>query len=118
MSDVHALVGSDADNWTLVFHYPVADVNNSAGVSFRTALVNSGLNTTVMTVGTGAGQISTAEKTQLDNGEIFEHVIQFPVESTTSSTDAVEEAYNLNQVGVVTEMTRKLKYFGLTHDVP
>jgi hypothetical protein len=78
MANWHARQGDEVGNqWEIIYHIPIPNVNNSAGptpVNFRTALVQAGLNTTVMAEGTAKGQITTAEKNQIIAGAIYEYV--------------------------------------------
>ena len=64
MSKIHALQNFGG-NVQVVLHTPMPSGNNSVGVSWKNAALNSGIQgITSMTEGTGAGQITTAEKTK------------------------------------------------------
>ena len=122
MSDIHVLNRQGQRRWRLVFHYPVPNVNNAVGVNFRTAIVNAGLAQTVLQEGTGPGEISTAELALINNGEIFEAVHSFEVESGgTSNADlieAIEELYSKLQLQERQRIQGILRYFGFTRDLP
>ncbi|MEK0324959.1 MAG: hypothetical protein QQN63_04580, partial [Nitrosopumilus sp.] len=83
MADMYILTGNNANEWTIVMHFTVPDVDNAVGINFRTALVNSGigLNTetgrrTVLPTGDDTGgTISAAEEALLDSGARFEVVV-------------------------------------------
>ncbi len=69
MADIH--VGQVRE---IIFHFDVPGGTNDVGVAWSTALVNSGRGgTTRMVEGTGAGQITTAEKAQIEAGTRFEY---------------------------------------------
>jgi hypothetical protein len=117
MADIHILTGDGIDNWTVACHYPVADTDNEVSVSYRTAIVNSGLGgTSQMTEGTGPGQITTAELAQIAAGELYEHTISFPAESGATSNaellTAVRAEYARHNTRVVDRLRRALKYYG------
>ena len=116
MADMHVLAGDGLCYWTLVMHFPVPDQNNEVGVNYRIALVNSGLGGTSMTEGTGPGQISAAEKAQIDAGEVYEHSIQFLAESGANTLAellaAAREAYAREQARVTARFESQLRYYG------
>jgi len=73
MADIHVLDRSTDGACRVVFHFPVPDAMNAVGVSYRAALVASGIGgSTVLPEGTGPGQITTAEKSQIEAGEVYE----------------------------------------------
>lgn len=78
MSQWHAREGDqDGNTFTIIYHIPIPAANNRAGVSYQAALVGSGIGgKTVMTEGTGTGQISTAEKASVLAGSVYEWVEQ------------------------------------------
>lgn len=118
MADMHVLAGDGLYRWTLVMHFLVPDQNNQVSVNYRTALVNSGLGGTGMTEGTGAGQVTVAEKALIDAGEIYEHTIQFLAESGASTLPqllaAAQAAYAQENTRVTAALQKKLRYYGYT----
>ncbi len=133
MSDIHVLTGNNDDFHTLVFHFPVPDVDNSVGVNFRTALVNSraGLfedpfnagvfRRTMLILGTpptiGPGEIDPAEEALLDAGELLEIVSRLLVKSGTTNVELVvraREKYAQVNSTVQLQLSQRLKYFGQT----
>lgn len=116
MADMHVLTGNGLHRWTLIMHFPVPDQNNDVAVNYRTALINSGLNTTSMTEGTGPGQITSAENAQIITGEIYEHSIQFLAESGASTLAellaAAREAYARERTRVTARLQKMLRYYG------
>jgi hypothetical protein len=73
MASIHIMQG-DANGklFQVVVHAPVPAGNNSAGVSWADALKGSGLNKSLMTVGTTPGTISNTESNQIANGTVME----------------------------------------------
>lgn len=117
MADIHVLKGSTQGEYKLIFHFPVANTNNTAGVSFRTALVNSGLAVTQMKDGDGTGgTISAAEKANILAGIIYEHAVDFPVDSGGASgaqvLATVRAKYASENTQVTADIGKILKYFG------
>ena len=119
MSDIHILSGDGKGRWNVIFHFAVADANNAVSVNYRTALVNSGFGgTTSMTEGVGAGQISTAEKAQVEAGELYEYGTSLLVE--TGGTAALElqamirAEYTRLNTQIINDLQKRLKYFGHT----
>lgn len=76
MANYHVRAGLPDENaYQVLFHVPVPAANNAAGVSYRTALVASGIGgTTRMAEGVGGGLISAAELAQVEAGEVLEVV--------------------------------------------
>lgn len=75
MANMHILK-KEGPEYTIAFHIDIPNTNNAAGLSFRTALLRSGIGgTTVLPAGDGTGgTISVAEKAQIDSGARFEVV--------------------------------------------
>jgi hypothetical protein len=118
VADIHVLTGS-SDRWRAVFHIAVPNQGNSVSVNYRTALVNSGVGaTTVMTEGSGPGQITTAEKAQIEAGEVYEDVVEFALESGGTSVPqqrtALRAIYATRKTNAIAELQHQLKYFGHT----
>ena len=125
MSEVHVIT-TGGRQMRIVCHVPVPAGNNSAGVSWQTALVNSGIGgTTVMKDGDGtAGTISAAEKTSLTTGAIFEVIVpmdlgnDFDGLSAAAKNARVDAAFNAAKAELQTRLQSDLKYFGFTRVVP
>ena len=120
--DIHALEGDGNGKWNFNFHYVVPDDDNVVNESIRAILVISGRAVTSMTEGTGPGQISTAEKSLIEAGEVFEHPFSFYAESGASTNqemqDAVKAQYARLQSGLWSKMQERLKYYGWAGDLP
>ncbi len=133
MSDIHIVADGSTGLWRLVFHFPVPDVDNNVGVNYRTALVNSQIGLredlfnpgtfrrTILPSGTEAGQINPAEEALLDSGQLFERSLIYPLESggTTGPqlVTTVDDLYANTLVSVQTQISNRLRYFGLTRNV-
>lgn len=76
MAKIHILAGSGGA-FQAVIHAPTPAGNNDAGVSWKTAIANSASRASVMPVGNGSGQISTAEANQVAGADLIEAVVQF-----------------------------------------
>lgn len=117
MSHIHVLAESNGNVYTVVVHIATPAGNNSAGVLWSDAVKNSGRNVSVLAIGTGPGQITTAEMASVTNGLTLEAVVQWQDDPTWNDTQRVA---NLNLVA--TQLTdellarygRELKYFGFT----
>ena len=117
--DIHVLAGDGQQHWTLVFHFPVPDQDNSVGENFRTVLVNSGMGgVSQMSEGTDPGQITPAELTLIQRGELYEHSVNFPAESgATNNVEllvAVRAMYASCEEAVLARLQCCLRYYGFT----
>lgn len=91
MSKIHVLE-TDHREAKVVLHTDTPAGNNSVGISWKEAGLNSGrLGTTVLTEGTGAGQIATAEKTQVESGDVIEIADTIHVESGGATSASIDE---------------------------
>lgn len=115
MSRMHIMTGDGGNTYTCVCHSTTPTGNNSAGVSWVTALKNAMNPVTAMTVGSSSGQITTAESNSVAAGSLIEVSFQFndnPAWDTATrnaqlnliATDAVAKAQN--------DLSAKLKWFG------
>lgn len=109
------MTGNGTNTFTVVAHAPTPAGNNSAGVSWVTALANGIKPVTRMTIGNGSGQITSAEAADVAAGNVIETSFQFDDDPNWSAptrttqlgliaTDAVARAQ--------TELGAKLKWFG------
>ena len=120
MSDMHVITGGDSGEWSIVMHFAVPDTNNAVMVNHRIALINSGLGgTTILPDGDGSdGTISAAEKTTIEAGELFEHIVSFPIESGGTTTPklrtTIRNLYASEETSIINRLKRRLKYYGHT----
>lgn len=117
MPKIHILSGSPNGTYTAVVHIATPAGNNSSGVLWSDALKNSGLNKTVMPVGTGPGQITSAEQTQITNGTLIEGVMQWQDDPAMNNTQRLADL-DLRATQLTDELLARyaveLKYFGIT----
>lgn len=116
MSRLHVLEGTGTPNtFRIVLHETTPAGNNSAGISWATALVNSGRTQTVMSEGAGAGQITTAEKAAVLAGTTLEAVFEFTVDpawnAATRNAALDAEATKL-LAETQAKLAAELKWFG------
>lgn len=117
MSDIHILTTS-AGRTRLVLHIAVPDANNSVSVNYRTALLSSGIGgTTSLPDGDGtAGTISSAEKSAIEAGEIYETSASLDIDgqgtTTGSRAAAIRAEYVSRKAAIVALLQRRLKFYG------
>ena len=110
-------------------HFPVPNGNNSAGVSWATAIVNSGIGLqedgrrTVLLAGAGTnGTISATEEASLVAGTLFEVVIEFRMDTAGTNAAQRNAAIDALYASVLADqqaaLSKRLKWFGFTRDVP
>lgn len=115
MSKMHILTADTTGNYRVVIHTPTPSGNNSVGISWKIAGLNSSLiGTTIMTEGIGAGQITTAERNQIISGDILEIVTSIPAESGGTTVQSINQMVDqiINQT--LSDLAKRLKYFGYT----
>lgn len=113
MARIHVLAGGQC-----VVHGPVPAGNNAAGVSWKTAIVNSGYGGhTIMPEGNDAGQITTAEKALIASGDLYEIVltVHIPEGANAGQRAAlldieIAKASSEEQA----KLAKALRYFGAT----
>ena len=128
MSDMHVMTGNGRGWWTIIMHFPVSDADNSVGVNWRIALINSRASNdpeapsslSSMVEGVGPGQITTAELAQVEAGELFEYPVSFLVESGGTSPSelraALRDKYAKEESDTIDRLKLELKYFGHTEE--
>ena len=120
MADIHVSKGGSDSHYHIIMHLPSPGGNNSVGVAWSTALVNSGLGgSTSLPDGDGAdGTISTAEKASIEAGTLYEHSKEFPAESGgTSNAElraSLREFHSQEKISVTALLQTQLRYFGHT----
>ena len=110
MADIYVLdMNKKGDTLRCAFHIPIADVNNFAGMSYRTALVEY-LDSTVSEV----PNIAAATQTALDNGELFERVEQVRFSANDSNSakwTAVQAAYTARKSKLLSTIQDRLEFW-------
>jgi len=121
MADMHVIDGGGRNEWRVVMHFDVPDVNNPLGFNYRTAIKNSGLvnasEPSVLPDGDGTvGTISAAEKTDLINGVVFEHVVAINLDGTgttnASRVATLKAIYAAKETETINKLKKRLKFFG------
>ena len=117
MARIHILEGSGVSTYTVVVHDATPVGNNVAGVPWSDCIKNAGLNTTMMTVGAGPGQISNNEQNAIAAGTTLEGVFQW--DNNPAWTQAERAAdLDLRATQLIAELqaslAKRLRLFGLT----
>lgn len=87
MASVHILSQSSDNEFQCVIHFPAPSGSNSAGLSWKSVLLASGLaGSTRLVEGTGPGQITAAEKAQVLAGDVIEFETVLRIESGGSTS--------------------------------
>lgn len=116
MSRIHVLEGSGGF-FRVVVHTSVPVGNNIVGTSWSTAIVNSSLNKTALSIGAGAGQITSVEASQISSGTVFEGIFVFADDPRWTN---VERAAQVSikadqfQTQLQSNLSEMLKYYGFT----
>ena len=117
MGKVHVLAGDrDGHEYNLAIHIPIGAGNNAAAQSWRTCLVNSELGeATVLATGTGPGQISAAELSQVQAGEVYEVTASINIQGVGPSNlgSAVDELVAQISAEKLSELQKALNWFGV-----
>ena len=101
--------------WHVVVHTPVPSGNNSAGVPWKTAFLNSGRSgTTALPDGTGPGQVTAAEKAAILAGDTLEFHLNVEVDTGTSPAATLNELIPRYMADIIVQWRRDLQYFGVT----
>lgn len=117
MADIHIL-DRNGEQARAVFHVAVPVGVNVVGVAWSEALVNARLVTpSVMSSGTGAGQIDTTEVAGLAAGTLLEvvvHVIPDSVGSVGERLAYIRAVYTQATSQALAILQAHLKFWGLT----
>lgn len=118
MSKLHVLEASGVPNmYRVILHEATPVGNNSAGVSWASALVGSGAAKTRMIEGSGPGQITTAEKAAVEAGTTVEGEFYFqdnPGDNAATRNAALDTHATRYLAILQAEIAIKLKWFGAT----
>jgi len=109
MADIHVISANDAgDIYSVAFHFVVPSVVNAAGINYRT-LVSRNFTASVLK------DISPAENTQLQNGELLEEVTSFATHpGRIDQVDRLKAMYQDRKLYWQTAIPIKYKYAGAT----
>jgi hypothetical protein len=116
MSNYHILNGSKNGNqFTVVFHVSIPNVNNEVGVNYRAAIVQAG------TVTSQVPFIDAGEQSQIDAGELVEESYRFTThsgETLAQKRDRLDAIYPVAVTRVQDEWAKRFSYWGYGRDVP
>jgi hypothetical protein len=117
MAKIHVLEGSRLNTYRIVVHSPIPAGNNSAGVPWPICLIGSGWAHTDMIEGDGPGQITAAEKAQVEDGTVIERRFDFLIEPGWSNAER-NAAIDAEATKLIAEteqyLANTLKWYGAT----
>lgn len=120
MAKIHVLESNVDGSFRVVLHTPVPAGNNSAGKSWKDSLLNSGRSgSTILPEGPGPGQITTAEKADVEAGDVIEIIDTLKVDPRISGAPLVALVEQLADEAIAeyfARLARELKYFGYTQN--
>ena len=117
MSRIHILRCSGNNVYQAVVHETTPNGNNTAGIPWSVAIKNAGLAVTIMTEGNNSGQITTAEKNNVENGSVIEGVFTFqddPTQSVAARNAYLDSVANACIAELIARLQEQLKLFGYT----
>ena len=100
------------ENYQCVIHTPTPAGNNSAGFTWVSCLVNAGLNTTILPVGSGAGQQLQAEHDAVVAGTTIELVKTFSIAGANVNATQVAVIRDQAATDYLNYLARVLKWYG------
>ena len=121
MSQVFCLGKAGGSQWTLMMLIPVPDELNSAGVSLRQALSDSGLNISVLEGPHGEeiiptpGRLTDLQGHQVEAGELYVYAEDFPMAATTPAAfqSEMQDKYAEDAAAALDDLRGRLKWYGL-----
>ena len=115
MSKIHVLE-SGADGYTrFVVHVTTPDGVNSAKMAWKDVFMNAGISgKTVLTVGTGPGQIDAIENASVEAGDLIEFEFGFP--ATSDDIPKAQVIFDKMTTDRLSEIMTQHGYYGLTLD--
>lgn len=120
MSDYHVMYMSKKDRVEVVFHFPVPDTTNFAGVSYRTALVEY-LTRDGGTITSAYPGIDSGELTQMQAGEVYERTetVVFDGKLTNAQKrDVIDAIWTARNSAFLAKFQEGLTFWGYDRDVP
>ena len=115
MSKIHILQ-ENKGVFRAVIHTPVLAGSNTAGKTWKEVLLSSGLSgSSVLTVGTSAGNITQVEMDTITTGDVLEFEMNLRVESGGATLTSLNEMVNEFLLGKQKELKATLKYYGFTN---
>lgn len=119
-NSIYVLSGTTNNQYTVVVHTPTPAGNNAAGISWVNAIVGSGRNKSVLSVGAGPGQITQTEMNGVLAGTIIESTMNWQDDPTMSNANRVT-ALNTTVAQLANATSSRwateLNYYGYTATV-
>jgi hypothetical protein len=124
MAEIHVLT-TTGGKVRFALHIPIPSANNSVGVNWRTALVNSGVGgKTELKDGDGtAGTIDNVEKPLIVSGALYETFVEKGLPSNWGAMNGAQRnawldaLYNANQNNLRLALEGRLGLFGAVKEV-
>ncbi len=117
MAKIHVLSGGTNNVYTVAVHATTPAGNNSAGTPWADAIKNSGRATSILTVGTGPGQILQNEMNTITSGALIEGSFQWGDNPSWTNGERTTDL-DLRATQLTNELlaryAQELKYFGFT----
>ncbi len=121
MAKIHVLERTGANTWRCILHALIPTGGNSAGVTWKAAAIASGDSgpnhagqgkASVLSLGTGAGQITQAEYDQLVAGDVIEFDESIRLESGGTAAAPVDALADKIAAQRKTALAEKLRWYG------
>lgn len=116
MSKIHILAGNGGV-YNLVIHTATPPGNNAVGNAWKTAALASMLiGSTILSTGSGLGQITTSEATSIVAGDVLEFQAQFPnlIDGSTPTTAQLNAFADAVITRELSRLQVALKFYGYT----
>ena len=123
MADYHVMGTDKAGNsMRVAFHIAIPATTNDAGKTYQDALVEL-LTGSIdgSSISSAVPDIDTAELTQMQNGEIFEKVVELdsnPAENYPTKQARLDAKYSEVAAEVAAELQTRLQYWGYQRNIP
>jgi len=117
MARLHVLDRTRPETYRIVVHEVTPAGNNSAGVTWVSAIVASGRNQSILTVGNGPGQIGQNEMNSILAGTVIEASFEFqddPAWSPAERTAALDQVAGQTIAEMLAQYSADLKWYGAT----
>ena len=122
MADYHVLNTDNAGNsLRVVFHIAVPSSTNDAGKTYQTALIEWSAGGDGSSLTSAVPDIEASELTQIQNGEIYERVIELasnPSETYPEKQARLDAEHAVVTASVASYLQTVLQYWGYQRDIP
>ena len=111
---IHALTCNSGGDCAVILHTPMPAGNNAVGKSWKNVWLAMGRNVTGLPIGNGIGQISSAEASSVQAGDVIEITGTIPVDVVGQGAGAVDVFGTALINAALAAMQTQLNYFGWT----